>query len=362
MVWTIAAALFFMQNSPFSQKKKPAAPPAEKKAAPVNRESPKKPDRTKEVAARALQYLLKKQGGDGSLTADTAGRPGSVAVTSFAGLAFLAGKQMEPARKASQFVMTHLFAPSPAPDPKWDQTNWQVTLGAVFLAEYYAQTRDGAVRGALERAIGEIIKRMEPSGGYGHYRGGPSPLKYVELEIVGNWALIALGLLKQQGFKVPDDALQRAVKYVEQCCTPGGGIAYSTRPNESGSAEPGRTGGALFAFALCGRSDSPVFGSMTNYLKGKIEDSLNGHASVCMGCLGVALGARQLGDDAWDDFVSRTFSRILDQQQPDGSFKPIRGKEGLQGDDPMGPNYNTAVYALILQLDQGHLKKFGVRP
>jgi hypothetical protein len=76
-----------------------------------------------------------------------------------------------------------------------------------------------------------------------------------------------------------------------------------------------------------------------------------------MGYFGAALGCIYCGQSEWDSFVSQYFQRILSKQDSSGFFPAFDG-DGTTG-DANKKYYTTAVYALVLQLDLGHLHFLG---
>lgn len=365
------------QDSPFSRKRpagvengEPGEPPA-RAPKPPRSESANKPASTREAVSKALAYLVSKQRKDGAWESGLAATTGEVVVTSFCALALMAsgsspkgGAYQAQIQRAIEFVAGRVFDPPAMPDKKWDQTNWSVMIGTMFLAEAYSHSPSAEIKAALDRGIVEIFRRMEPSGGWGHYHGGPNPLNYIELEVMSTWALGAAGVLKRLKFRVPSDKVGRAIQFIEDCCAPGsGGVGYSPNRGQKGVGEAGRTGGALWVFGLHGLQGHSLYPLMANWFRRNLSGSTNCHGSIALGCLSAALGARQLGGQDWDAFVAAVFPKVLGQQQGDGSFSPIRGTGAgaAGGDDSAGPNYNTGLYALVLQLDLGHLNHLGVK-
>lgn len=295
--------------------------------------------------------------------------------TSWCGLALLAGgdRYKVPTERAANFVSEYLFedpVPSKFP-PQWDQSNWRVAIGGLFLAEYYAslkkknpQIKSAKLQKVLARLVTESIQRMESSGGWGHTSRIKNPLGYLELEIVSNWMLAALGACQRLGIAMPVDKVDLALQFIEDCCRPGeGGVGYSPRPGQKGFACPGRTGGALFAFALLGRHEHPLYPRLISSWKKTMSESGEAHGSIAMGMLGSALGARQIGPEEWQEFIARFLPSILDHANPDGSFKHLTGKtpRSAGADQEVGATYNTGIYTLILQLDRKKLSFLGQR-
>jgi len=325
-------------------------------------------------ARAGVAWLAKHQERDGSWASGLGdNQPAVVVTTSYAGLALLAsgGPHDAAAKKAADHVLANLFTsnlPVPLP-PEWDQSNWKIAIGGLFLAEYHARLLAQDPRltspqraAALQRCVEEAIQRMEPSGGWGHTPTVKNPLNYVELEVLSNWMLAMLGACQRLGMKVPPEKLELALKYVQDCCKEGqGNVGYSARPDQRGIGDSSRTGGAIGAFALLGRQQTPFFQRMVKSYLQQMDDAGEGHGSVAMGYLGAALGARSISEAAWKSFAAKHGPPIRQAASADGSFRFIKGQtpKATGFDDKLGPAYNTAVYSLLLQLDAGHLKFLG---
>jgi hypothetical protein len=333
-----------------------------------------KPSNTKSTISKALKYLANEQSKDGSWQCKMSALNGVVVTTSYCGLAFMAngstpskGTFKENVKNAVDFVAKGVIMPSPnftgrvrGTQGNWNQENWKLAIGACFLCEAQAASPDSKVKSAIEYAVHKLERNQEPSGGWGHGPGGPNALGYVELEIVSNYAVAAMGMAKDLGVNVDKEKFEKAVKYIEDCTSDGGGTNYSTRPNQNGTMQAGRTGGAIFALAAAEKTNSPKYAAMLKNLDANLDEIPVGHASVAMHFIGGALGCVQNGKNSWAKYVNALFKKMLDASRPDGSFRsivnPVEVKSTGDGDEDNGPYYNTGIYTLALSLDLGHLK------
>ncbi len=360
---------------PDTTAKLPAKDPGDAKM-PAEPPPAKDSPRMKQVRL-ALDWLVKNQQLDGHWKTDMGSNPDAIVVTtSFAALALMAsgGRYEDQVGRAANYVIGNLFEnKSGMPvQPEWDQSNWKIGIGGLFLCEYHqwlkARSANFAASKALldpviQRCVDESCKRMETSGGWGHTPRIKNPLGYVELEIMSNWHLPMLGAAKQIGFKVPADKVAKAVQFIEACCDAGqGGVGYSPNEGQRGNGCPCLTGGALFAYAVAGQRANPHFTRMALWWRANIKDSNQGHGSLALGYLCSALGARQLGAQDWNAFLNMFSTQLLGAQDNDGSFKAIQGtafKSQGGSDKHVGATYTTAIYALLLELDNGKLKYLG---
>ena len=336
-------------------------------------------DRCEKMASESLAWLAKHQGEGGSFPSSLGGMNGHVVVTCLAGLAFMAsgstpdeGPYAKNIVSAAKYVAANCvkdemaeMMPKKEGGPNWSQVNWPLTYAPLFLGEYLKKKDDPGLRKALQKFATELVQNQEATGGWAHGPGGPNALDYVELEIMSNFAVAALGIAKDQGCDVPEGALQKGVQYIVDC-TSGGGVAYSTRQGQKGYGEAGRTSGAIFAFARNGLQRTPTFKPMCDFFRQNMETIPTGHVSPVMHFLTASLAAQETGPADWEKFMKFFRVQFMGDRRPDGSFTARPTKETVQlhsnTDRQIGLNWTTATYLIILQLPQKKLSYLGAGP
>ncbi|MBI4565138.1 MAG: PDZ domain-containing protein [Planctomycetes bacterium] len=318
----------------------------------------------------SLAFLANLQKENGAFESKLGGTSGAVVVTSLCGLALLAsgstpedGPYAEHIRKAMSFVTENAGKDDKkgreAGEPNWNQTNWSLGYAPIFLVSYLKKKDDPAIRKRLEEISAKIVENQERSGGWAHGPGGPNALNYLELEVMSNVCLTALGLMNQIGIKPPGEAVERAIRYVEECSDGGGGVGYSTRDGQKGMGDPGRTAGAIVALWTLGRQRHPLFGKMAAYYTMRIGDLVNGHVSPVMHCTSGGIAAHLLGPKVWAKFMQPFRLEFMAARRPDGGFsaRPTEETRQLRSntDRSLGDAWTTASYLLILQLPKGRL-------
>lgn len=330
--------------------------------------------RCEREAAESLAYLAKAQNGDGSFETKYGGTNGQVVVTCLAGLAFLAsgstptdGPYAKNIARAAEYVEKNCgkemdfggMGGGQMGGGNWNQTNWAYAYSPVFLGEVYRIAPSAELKAKLEEMMQAIAKNQEQSGGWAHGPGGPNALGYLELQIVGNWCLTALGTLKRLGFKVPQACVDRGVAYAISTSEGDGGVGYSDRAGQKGMGDPGRTAGCIWAFSLLGLQKNPFYAKMAGFFKRTMDGVPNGHVSPVMHFTASAFACMHLGGAYWKQFMDLFRLEILAARRPDGTFsaRPTEESEQLHSntDREMGPIWTTASYALILQLPKGKL-------
>jgi len=320
-------------------------------------------------AGRALDngidWLVENQSEDGGWPARLSSMNGRVVVTAVAGLALMAtGGHRDSVRRAATFVAEHAGISDrerrrPQSSGNWNQDNWGLSFGGVFLCEYISQHNERAIRSGLTRMVRALEENQESSGGYGHGPGGPNALNYVELEVVSNFAMAALGMADDLRIDVDRDTLDNGLRYIIDCQNPAtGSVGYSTRQGQQGMDGAGRTAGALWAFRMCGRTRTEAYNKMVTYFNDRMDDIMEGHASVYTHVLSAGLAARDLGRSAWGEFYDRFEAELVMHAKTDGSFAARPSAETHQmtnnSDASHGTAWCTAVNTLILALNTRH--------
>jgi PKD repeat protein len=318
-----------------------------------------KPAGTSTTVQKALEYL---DAAGGKWPTYKGEKTGQLVITAFCGLALMASGSTPisgPYKDSIKTAADHMAANITYDGTDmgiWNQSNWHITIGSVFLAEAYKGSGDASYKNALQAAANMVAAAQEPSCGYAHAPGLVCWLGYKECEILSNWAIMAMGTAEACGCSVDQTTLLAAVNYLPKCTLTSGAVIYSHSLIRDPS--PCRTGSAIMALNLSGLPESS-YGSlesiMISYLKSNLSQVPYGHASGSMGYLGGVLGCLCAGQETWDEYVVRFFQRILDHQNANGSFPAFDGDPGANQDSQVGIYYMTGINALILQLDLGNL-------
>lgn len=321
--------------------------------------------------SRALEFLAKGMQSDGL----EAGNGGEVVVTCLAGLAFLAsgstptsGPYARQIEQAAQSVMRRVApnAKSRGKSASGDEFegfgNWDLGFAALFLAEYYAARPTPAVEQKLRFIVEKIASQREQTGGWGHAPG----FAYGDLVVVTSACLAGLGSLRMMRVPVSDEVIRNGVRYLEHSSA-GGVVGYSPREGQKGWGHAGRASGAAYAMAKCG-VNSPYYRRVSSFVKSNLESIPKDHASPALHYLFGGLYAYMLGPKAWQEYKTRYLDLWLSAQKPDGSVicpteSDTKVSLGFDTDAVVGPNYTTAVFALVfsLPLERTHLTRLQLK-
>lgn len=330
-------------------------------------------DKVEELIKVGLEWIAAKQESNGSWYTQLGGQNGTVTVTALSALALMAdgstaskGKYKTQIRKACDYVMETVGKEQSfggrsgfGGGGNWNQTNWSWGYGGIFLAECYAATKSiNGLKAKLTEIAETIAANQESTGGWAHGPGGPNALNYLELEIMSNYVLTALGMIDAAGVDgVDGDVIEKGCEYIAKCSGRDGGVGYSTRQGQQGWGNTNRTAGAIAAFDACGKKSHAHFSRMVSYFKRNVSPLAGAHGSMLQGFFLGAVAAEKLGiyGDFWESIVWEV--QLL--RCPDGSFTHRPTEEtlmmGTNSDLTLGQNWTTPTILLTLMMENGNL-------
>jgi hypothetical protein len=323
------------------------------------------------MVQQSLQWLADAQLGDGTWPAGQGGDQQVVAVSALGGLAFLASgstPKSGPYAKHLQRCVRLAIDRGGKDDgmrtgaggANWNQVNWSLGYAGTFLGLTVKGHPDARIRAKLGEIVADIAKHQEASGGWAHGPGGKNALGYLELEIMSNYCLLALGLARQAGVEVPQATIDRGVEYVVRCTNADGSVSYSPNPGQIGMGDPGRTSGAIVAFQALGLGQHPQFQKMCAFATKGHDKLHDGHVSPVMHFLAGGMAAHREGGAMWTHFTTEFRREFLAARRPDGTFaaRPTEESRQLKSntDRDIGFAWTTASYLIIQQLPYGALR------
>lgn len=329
----------------------------------------RRPTATDEIAPKhrqaidkALAYLVKAQHADGHWEAANGQFP--VAMTALAGMALLMegsttrdGKHAEPIRKAVDWLMVQSQPDGRLVDKKESRYMFGHGYSLLFLASAYEQEEDverrRALKGILTRAVQFTAAARTTRGGWG----------YVSAAEGNDFDECATTIPQMQGVRaarnagiaVPRELLD--AEYLRLFTGKGGGVLYSLT-----GAPSERPALAAAALASC-EYDSEFTKKWLRFCQEKIplggarigwDEFMHYYYAQAVYSLGekgyakLFPGAPAAEHLTWSKYRAAMFDQIVARQAADGS---IRSQDGVD----IGPVYPTAVWATVLQLDDGVL-------
>lgn len=349
LVGALAACLVIGPTLPARAQSTPAAPAPDMLPKHVT------PAMDKSVQ-RGLAYLAKTQTQDGNWVNSRDGAAYPVSMAALAGMAFLAngnttsrGPYAENVRKVVHYILGNVQPNGLICGPGQEQGRPMYGHGfsMLFLASAYGMETDDrtrtAMRKVIEKAIDLTARGQSNIGGWTYIPGGGDEGSVTVTQIQG------LRAAQNAGFTVPKGVIEEAVRYLERCKTPEGGIQYAfnspTGPRLAISAA------AIATLYNAGEYDSKLADDCMNYVWKNFKQSKEdwnafGHGFYAH--LYAAQAFYQAGDEYWDDYFPENREKILKMQAGDGSWNG----------DGIGPVYGTACALIILQLPYKFLPIF----
>ena len=302
------------------------------------------------AAEKGLEYLASKQASDGAMagTADAGAYP--TAMTALAGMAFLAGghtstrgRYLEAVEGVVRFLVDQ-SQPSGliAAGGENGRPMYGHGFALMFLACAYGMETDAARR----REIGEVVQSAirltamaaSPDGGWMYQPNSGDEGSVTVTQLQG------LRAAHDAGFEVPERTVEEAIRYLERCETPDGGICYSL--SSRGGARPAITAAAVCCLYTSGEYDSPLAETCLDFTAKHFRRSgVSGFGHDFYANLYAAQAFYQAGDEYWDAYFPKIRDQYVAAQADDGSW---------QGDG-VGEIYGTSIACVVLQLPYKYL-------
>lgn len=206
-------------------------------------------------------------------------------------------------------------------------------FATLALAESYGQVDDERLGPALEKAV-KLIVTSQSRNPLGAWRYSPESLD-ADTTVSGA-QMVALFAARNAGISVPEEAIQKGIKFFIKCQTPEGGFGYTSSTSPNGA----RTAIGCLVLALAKEKKSKEFENAFSYLKSAPADSSYQQYYQYY----AAQAFFQASPDAWNDWNKKNVKSLASTQNEDGSW-----------DGQFGPTFSTAASLLSLALNYRYL-------
>ncbi len=300
---------------------------------------------TEELIRAAVRFLASKQLPNGSWGMTDFERRHPVAMTGYTLMAFLAaghlpgeGEEGKAVRAGLQYLLDVAKPDGTFGDRNLGQYMYNHGVATIALAEVYGQSPSPDLKVKLDRAIRLIITSQNAEGGW-RYRpvAQDADVSVTVLQVVG------LRAAKNAGIDVPQETIERAVKYVRTCFDPGSsGFTY-----QPGNRAPGyaRTAAAIYSLQVCGVYDDPLVQRGSEYL----IKNWGQREWFTYGTFYSVPAQYMLGGEAWKFWYPRMRTQLQRQAIREGDRAYWDGSMDM-GSNGLGPIYATAVYTAVLAM------------
>jgi prenyltransferase beta subunit len=305
--------------------------------------------RAQKAIDRGLEYLAKTQNDNGLWTNAQDGTTYPCSMAALAGMAFLSnGNTPSRGPYADQVRKTVNYLISQARPDGLITSNVEFSgrsmyahgFSLLFLGSVYGMENDERLRERIAKAVEKGVdltgRAQSAAGGWTYTPGTGDEGSVTVTQMQG------LRAAQNAGFTVPKGVVEGAVKYLEACKTPQGGIRYSF--GSGGEARLAISAAAIATLYNAGEYDSPLANACMAYVEKEFAKNpgsfSKGGGHDYYTHLYASQAFYQAGDKHWDPYFPGARDQILAQQQADGSW---------QGDG-IGPVYGTSIALVILQL------------
>jgi hypothetical protein len=277
------------------------------------------------------------------------------AMTALAGTALLCsgstatqGPYARNIRRAVDYLMTKVRPNGLIGDPSTDNRyTYGHGFAMLFLSQILGEEEDEERRAELVEVLANAVefsgRAQTKSGGWGYvsakdgndFDEGSTTITQVQ----------GLRGCRNAGIPVPSDVIEKAKEYIYLCKNADGGISYSSR--NRGSSRPAITAAALAALYNAGDYDSKHVPEMLEYCKKnlyRVTDEAQSFGHWHYTYLYYAQVVYREGGKFWESFRDKLNSRIVSEQQGDGSWN-----------GNIGPIYVSSINLIIMQLDKAFL-------
>jgi hypothetical protein len=303
---------------------------------------------TDEAIKNGLIWLAQTQNPDGSFGSST--YRGNIAVTSVAGLAFMAsgsspgrgpyGAQID---KALMYVMENT-SPSGFIAVVASSTHgpmYSHGFGTLFLAEAYGMTHRPEIREKLQKAVRLIIDSQNNEGGWRY-----QPVKRDADISVTICQINALRAARNAGLYVPKDTVDACIRYVKLSQNADGGFRYML---QGGASAFPRSAAGVVALQSAGEYDSKEVRDGVAYLRGYTREIKlgNRYSHYYYGHYYAAQAMWLRGGEDWAEWYPAIRNELLKRQSAQGYWT-----------DSICNEYGTAMALIILQIPNNYLPIF----
>jgi hypothetical protein len=224
--------------------------------------------------------------------------------------------------------------------PRHGQYMYGHGVATIALAELYGQTRSPSMRPKLEKAVKVILGSQNHQGGWRyHARPNDADISVTVLQVV------ALRAAKNAGLDVPQESVDKAIKYVQSCYEERtGGFCY--QPGKG--AGFARTAAAIYSLQVCGQYDDRTVKTGSQYLlKENKPGRGKGSEWFTYGHFYAAPAQYMIGGDTWKQWYKDMQEILIPRSKRAGDLVFWDTELDRRA---VGPLYCTAVYATILAM------------
>ncbi len=292
------------------------------------------PAEVERVYLRGLQYLVKTQSPDGSWGETSYGK--EPAVVGLSVISMLAhgddpnfGPFSQPIGRGLNYILKQMNKKT----GYIGRSMYNHGFGTLALAEAYGAVDDPQLGPALQQAV-RLILNSQANNPFGAWRYSPESTD-ADTTVSGA-QMVALFAARNAGIGVPEEAIQKALKFFASCQTADGGYGYTS----AASPNAARTAIGCLVLALAKEKSSKSFKAAFDFLQKTPADLNYQQYFLYYGSQAFFHASPQ----AWQSWNRKNIKALSASQGADGSW------EGQ-----FGQTFSTAASLLSLALNYRYL-------
>jgi hypothetical protein len=279
---------------------------------------------------KAMQYLVKTQSPDGSWPGQYGSEPAIVSLAMLSILAHGEDPNYGPYHVTVHRCIDFILRNQNSSTGYIGSTMYNHGFSTLALAESYGAVQDPRLGPALQKAV-DLILTSQSHNPFNAWRYSPeSPDADTT---VSGAQMVALFAARNAGIGVPEDAINKALRFFVSCQTPDGGIGYTN----AGGPNAVRTSIGALVFALAKQEKSAAYRGTRTFLRTGAVDQGPYHEYYLYYAAQAMFRGGPSTFDAWN---AENIKTLTHTQTEDGSWS-----------GQLGPTFSTAASLLSLALN-----------
>ena len=288
------------------------------------------------VYEKGLQFLVASQTEEGSFPGNYGSEPATAAMAMMSMFAHGDDPNHGPYAKSVKRCLDYLLKNMDEKTGYIGRSMYNHGFATLSLAEAYGAVQDERIGPALKRAV-ELILTSQEKNRFKAWRYGPDSQDADST--VSGACFVALIAARNAGLRVPDNAIDGALKFYTDCQVPSSGsIGYVPGSGANGNATTA-IGVAVYAYAR--KKDQPTFIKAFSALKKSAEE---GSSYPFYGEYYASQALFQSDVKEWEKWTEKRVQQLADSQNEDGSW-----------DGSLGAPLSTAFGLLSIALTYRYL-------
>ncbi len=265
------------------------------------------------VYEKGLQFLVANQTEEGSFPGNYGSEPATAAMAMMAMFAHGDDPNHGPYAKPVKRCIEYILKNADGTTGYIGRSMYNHGFATLSLAEAYGAVQDERIGPALKRAV-ELILSSQEKNRFKAWRY--SPESQDADSTVSGACFVALVAARNAGLRVPDNAIDGALKFYTDCQVPSSGaIGYVPGSGANGTAT---TAIGVAAYAYARRKDQPTFVKAFTALKKAGQDGGGGYPFYSEYYASQALFQSDVKE--WEKWTEKRVQQLSESQNEDGSW------------------------------------------